>query len=175
MKLRQSFTDFIFATNTNGSGKAASYVRALDMLGPILAKHYPNPIIGGSMWHGFSFAGILRASHISPWAEDEKNRPASIPKTACASPQPTMPRSTATSFPLTNTTVLSFRRKSKTITPTRRQGPTSSTAKGKPCRCLQSFCRHSRCLKSIGSWWECRLWYNTMVASSRKVNTNDTL
>ena len=33
MKLRQSFTDFIFTTNTAGSGKAASYVRALDMLG----------------------------------------------------------------------------------------------------------------------------------------------
>ena len=56
--LRQSFTDFIFATNTDGSGKAASYVRALDMLGPILTKHYPNPIIGGSMWHGFSLAEI---------------------------------------------------------------------------------------------------------------------
>ena len=37
--LRQSFTDFIFATNTDGSGKAASYVRALDMLGAILTKH----------------------------------------------------------------------------------------------------------------------------------------
>ena len=58
MKLRQSFTDFIFATNTDGSGKAASYVRALDMLGPILTKHYPNPIIGGSMWHGFSLPDI---------------------------------------------------------------------------------------------------------------------
>jgi len=46
MKLRQAFADFIFATNTDGSGKAASYVRALDMLGPILTKHYPNPIIG---------------------------------------------------------------------------------------------------------------------------------
>ncbi len=33
MKLRQAFTDFIFATNTDGSGKAASYGRALDMLG----------------------------------------------------------------------------------------------------------------------------------------------
>ena len=31
--LRQSFTDFIFATNTDGSGKAASYVRALDIQG----------------------------------------------------------------------------------------------------------------------------------------------
>ena len=56
--LRQSFTDFIFATNTDGSGKAASYVRALDMLGPFLTNHYPNPIIGGSMWHGFSLADI---------------------------------------------------------------------------------------------------------------------
>ena len=50
MKLQQSFTDFIFATNTDGSGKAASYVRALDMLGPILMKHYPVKIISGLMW-----------------------------------------------------------------------------------------------------------------------------
>ena len=39
MKLQQAFTDFIFATNTDGSGKAASYVRALDMLGPILTEY----------------------------------------------------------------------------------------------------------------------------------------
>lgn len=39
--LRQSFADFIFSTNTDGSGKAASCVRALDMLGPSLTKHYP--------------------------------------------------------------------------------------------------------------------------------------
>ena len=32
MELGQAFTDFIFATNTDGSGKAASCVRALDML-----------------------------------------------------------------------------------------------------------------------------------------------
>ena len=56
--LRQSFTDFVFATNTDGSGKAASYVRALDMLGSILTKHYPKPIVGGSMWHSFSLADI---------------------------------------------------------------------------------------------------------------------
>ena len=42
--LRQPFTDFIFATNTDGSSKAASYVRALDMLGPILTKYC------GVMW-----------------------------------------------------------------------------------------------------------------------------
>ena len=29
--LRQSFADFIFATNTDGCGKAASYVRVLDI------------------------------------------------------------------------------------------------------------------------------------------------
>ena len=45
MKLRQSFTDFIFATNTDGSGKTVSYVRALDMLGPILTKHYLVPVV----------------------------------------------------------------------------------------------------------------------------------
>ena len=46
--LRQSFTDFIFATNTDGSGKPASCVRALDMLGSTLTRHYPKPIVGGS-------------------------------------------------------------------------------------------------------------------------------
>ena len=56
--LRQAFTDFIFATNTDGSGKASSYVRALDMLGPILTAHYPQPIIKGSMWHPFSIAEL---------------------------------------------------------------------------------------------------------------------
>ena len=45
--LRQPVTDFIFATNTDGGGKAAFCVRALDMLGPI---HYPKPIVGGSTW-----------------------------------------------------------------------------------------------------------------------------
>ncbi len=65
--LRQSFTDFIFATNTDGSGKAASYVRALDMLGPILAKHYPKPIVGGSVWHGFSLADIHAVLTRVPW------------------------------------------------------------------------------------------------------------
>ena len=29
-------------------GKAASYVRAFDMLDPILTRHYPKPIVGGS-------------------------------------------------------------------------------------------------------------------------------
>jgi hypothetical protein len=34
---KQSFSEFIFATNTDGSGKAASFVRALDMRGRGLA------------------------------------------------------------------------------------------------------------------------------------------
>ena len=62
--LGQSFTDFIFATNTDGSGKAASYVRALDMLGP---THYPKPIVGGSMWHSFSLADIHAVLTRVPW------------------------------------------------------------------------------------------------------------
>ena len=33
---------------TISGDKAASYVRALDMLGPILTKPYPKPIVGGS-------------------------------------------------------------------------------------------------------------------------------
>ena len=70
MTFRQSFIDFIFATNTDGSGKAASYVRALDMLGPILAKHYPKPIVGGSVWHGFSLADIHA---IREWVCTESN------------------------------------------------------------------------------------------------------
>ena len=56
--LKQSFRDFISSTNTDGSGRAASYVRALDMLGLILRKHYPKPTVGGPMWHGFSLADI---------------------------------------------------------------------------------------------------------------------
>ena len=47
--LKLSFREFIYSTNTDGSGKAASYVRALDMLGPILTKHYPKPIVVGSI------------------------------------------------------------------------------------------------------------------------------
>ena len=47
---KQSFGEFIFATNTDRSGNAASYVRALDMLDPILTRHYQKPIVGGS--HG---------------------------------------------------------------------------------------------------------------------------
>ena len=62
--LRQPFTDFILATNTDGSGKAVSYVRALDMLGPV---HYPKPIVGGSMWHSFSLADIHAVLTRVPW------------------------------------------------------------------------------------------------------------
>ena len=71
MTPRQSFTDFIFATNTDGSGKAASYVRALDMLGPILTKHYPTPIVGGSMRHSFSLADLHT---LHEWICDEMEK-----------------------------------------------------------------------------------------------------
>ena len=39
-------------------GKPAPYVRALDMLGPILTRHCPKPTVGGSMRHSFSLADI---------------------------------------------------------------------------------------------------------------------
>ena len=74
--LKQSFRDFIFSTNTDGSGKAALYVRALDMLGPILTKHYPQPIVGGSMWHSFSLADI-QALH--EWICTETKKGAASP------------------------------------------------------------------------------------------------
>ncbi len=65
--LGQSFTEFIFATNTDGSGKAVSYVCALDMLGPILTRHCPKPTVGGSIWCGFSLADIHAVLTRVPW------------------------------------------------------------------------------------------------------------
>lgn len=76
MMFRQSFTEFIFATNTDGNGKAASYVRALDMFGPILTRHCPKPIVGGSMRHSFSLADIHA---IREWICTESNAVASFP------------------------------------------------------------------------------------------------
>jgi len=54
---KQTLRDFVFLMNTDGSGKAESSVRALDMLGPILTRHYPRPDVNGSMWHEFTLAG----------------------------------------------------------------------------------------------------------------------
>ena len=39
-------------------GKPAPCFPAFDMLGPILTKQYPKPIVGDSMWHSFSLADI---------------------------------------------------------------------------------------------------------------------
>ena len=74
---KQSFSEFIFATNTDCSGKAASYVRALDMLGPILAKHCPIKVVNGSMWHSFSLADI-HAVHEWMCAEMKKGTAVSV-------------------------------------------------------------------------------------------------
>ena len=48
-------------------GKTAFYIRALDMLGPILTRHYPKPIVGGSMWRSFSLADIHAVLPRVPW------------------------------------------------------------------------------------------------------------
>ena len=77
--LKQSFRDFIFSTNTDGSGKAASYVRALDMLGPILTRHYPHSIINGTMWQRFSLADIQA---IHKWICAEMKKGAASPAAA---------------------------------------------------------------------------------------------
>ena len=59
---------------TDGSGKAASYVRALDMLGPILTKDYPKPIVGGSMWYSFSLADINASSRSGTCPSSRRRR-----------------------------------------------------------------------------------------------------
>ena len=73
---RQSFADFVFSTNTDGSGKAASYVRALDMLGPILTRHYPQPVVNGSMWHEFT---LVNLEAIHKWICSETKKGATSP------------------------------------------------------------------------------------------------
>ena len=77
--LKQNFRAFVFSTNTDGSGKAASYVRALDMLGPILTRYYPRPVVKGSMWHEFSLAD-LEAIH--KWICTETKKGAASPALA---------------------------------------------------------------------------------------------
>ena len=57
--LRTEFKKFVERTNTDGSRKAVSYIRALDMLGPILAKHYPQAVVDGSIWHSFTQEEIM--------------------------------------------------------------------------------------------------------------------
>ena len=38
--LKRAFTDFIFSTNTDGSGKAASCIWSLGFFEPTLVRHY---------------------------------------------------------------------------------------------------------------------------------------
>lgn len=65
---KAEFQKFIYETNKDGSGKADSYIRALDMLGPILTQYYPEPIINGTMWQGFS---PTQLTQIRQWILDE--------------------------------------------------------------------------------------------------------
>ena len=54
--------------------KPASYVRALDMLDPILTRHYPKPIVGGSMWYSFSLADINASSRSGTCPSSRRRR-----------------------------------------------------------------------------------------------------
>ena len=46
-------------------GKTASCARALDMLGPILTRHYPKPTVGGSMWHTSTNLKYMRLAFLA--------------------------------------------------------------------------------------------------------------
>jgi hypothetical protein len=57
---------------TISGGKPAPCVRALDIPGSILTRRCPKPIVGGSMWHGFSLAD-LHTLHGWMCADDKKS------------------------------------------------------------------------------------------------------
>ena len=52
-------------------GKAAPCFPASDMLGPILTKQYPKPIVGGSMRYDFSLADLHT---LHEWICDEMEK-----------------------------------------------------------------------------------------------------
>lgn len=58
-------------------GKAAPCFPAFDMLGPILTKQYPKPIVGGSMRYDFSLAD-LHTLHEWICGEMEKGAASSV-------------------------------------------------------------------------------------------------
>ena len=68
---RAGFEQFIYESNVDGSGKAGSYIRALDMMGPILTQHYPEQIIHGTMWREFSVEELDR---IHRWLCEEAKK-----------------------------------------------------------------------------------------------------
>ena len=50
MNLKDSFTAHIKSTNTKGSNKASSYIRAIELLNPILAEKAPSQFQPGNLW-----------------------------------------------------------------------------------------------------------------------------
>ena len=50
MKYREAFTAFIKAENTAGSNRAASYIRAIDLLDSILGRKAPKELNAESIW-----------------------------------------------------------------------------------------------------------------------------
>ena len=59
---------------TISGGKPAPCVHALDMLGPILTRHYQKPIVGGSMRHSFSLADIHTFSRSGTRPQSRRRR-----------------------------------------------------------------------------------------------------
>ncbi len=70
MTPRDRFAEYMEETNTAGSGKASSYVRALDLLGPILAK--PNSLFTdcSNIW---GITSITRIGELYEYVLEQQN------------------------------------------------------------------------------------------------------
>ncbi len=51
MSIRDAYVEFIRAGNVDGSNKASSYIRALDLLQPILKRKIPDELKAESIWN----------------------------------------------------------------------------------------------------------------------------
>lgn len=58
MDLKEAYTAFIKAENARGSNKASSYIRAIDLLGPILQRKAPRELRFNNVWQVVSFRQI---------------------------------------------------------------------------------------------------------------------
>jgi len=70
MTPRASFAEYLQVTNTAGSGKASSYVRALDLLGPILAKPSSTFTDCSNIW---DISSITRISELYKYVLVQQN------------------------------------------------------------------------------------------------------
>jgi len=70
MTPRDRFAEYMEETNTAGSGKASSYVRALDLLSPILAKSTSRYKDCGNIW---GITSITRIGELYEYVLEQQN------------------------------------------------------------------------------------------------------